>query len=458
MSTLDTTMRMQYANQQEVPQAINQLGETLGGIMAQRGQRSFQQDAIKWFSDGEVTPDKIKQFSSMYPGVDPQEVFKIAGAAAQQNRAQKVKDLGATIMRIASENNGELPQEKFAELTKGVDGSLVNEVMTAFTSFKKVHPEVKWLDTSEGKSYQQTIGGKPTGIKIEGEPKTPKEKSSLENAVAQKMLETNPDTGTNFTASEAYQAVTHPPQPAKEVNVANEIDTILGGMFPGYYTDEKTRKDALKYYATPEGSQKVQSLAAKYAKSKAPESFTFTPTSEGIVPGNTRTGQMGSPATNSGGEAYTKPLSEAASKEFGALAQLQGTLGKIRELYKPAYVGPVMGRYYSVAENLVNLPAEQVKFNSYVNDAKDALLRARSGAQINEQEYARLVKFLPTTELPDKNFEARVARFEEQLQILQEEKAKVYSGQGYKIDVSTGQKEKSIIKPRKIGRFTVEVE
>jgi len=76
-----------------------------------------------------------------------------------------------------------------------------------------------------------------------------------------------------------------------------------------------------------------------------------------------------------------------------------------------------------------------VKFYSYVNDAKDALLRARSGAQINEQEYARLVKFLPTPELPPENFKARAERFEEQVRIIQEEKKRTYEGQGYKIDL-----------------------
>jgi hypothetical protein len=178
MSILDTMMRMQYANQQEVPNAINQLGDTLGGIMAQRGQRDFQQDAIKWFSDGEVTPDKIKQFSAMYPQVDPQEVFKIAGAAAQQKKAQKVKDMGATIMRIASENNGELPPEAFKEIAKGVDGSLLPEVMTAFTAFKKVHPEVKWEKLNPGDESYQTIAGKPTGVKITG-PAKPEDKDTL---------------------------------------------------------------------------------------------------------------------------------------------------------------------------------------------------------------------------------------------------------------------------------------
>ena len=56
----------------------------------------------------------------------------------------------------------------------------------------------------------------------------------------------------------------------KEVNVANEIDTVLGGMFPGYYTNPELRKIALDWYATPEGSRTVQAKAAQYNQSKAP--------------------------------------------------------------------------------------------------------------------------------------------------------------------------------------------
>jgi hypothetical protein len=165
-----------------------------------------------------------------------------------------------------------------------------------------------------------------------------------------------------------------------------------------------------------------------------------------------------------GEEAPSKPLPEGAVKEFGALAGLIGTTQKIESLFKPAFVGPVAGRYYGVKEKFIDMPEDQVQFYSYVRDAKDALLRARSGAQINEQEYARLVKFLPDENLPEKNFISRLKRFQDQIGILQTEKAKTYSGQGYKIDISTGRTEskesqnRRATDPKKIGRFTVEVE
>jgi len=219
----------------------------------------------------------------------------------------------------------------------------------------------------------------------------------------------------------------------KEVNVANELDTILGGMFPGYYTDSEVRKKALEYYATPEGSVKIQKAAAEYAKSKTPDIYTAVPTSTGIVPFKARGDKAGEFRPNPEGNP-SKPLPDGAEKELGAYSGLRESIIRAKNLFKEDYVGPVAGRFYSIAENWKNLPENQVKFYSFVNDTKDALLRARSGAQINEQEYARLVKFLPTAELPAKNFKARMSRFEEQVDILMKEKTRVYKSQGYDVD------------------------
>ena len=66
-------------------------------------------------------------------------------------------------------------------------------------------------------------------------------------------------------------------QEGKEVNVANEIDTVLGGMFPGYYTDPAKRQQALAYYSTPEGSKAVQSKAQQYAQGKAAPIYNIMP-------------------------------------------------------------------------------------------------------------------------------------------------------------------------------------
>ena len=78
------------------------------------------------------------------------------------------------------------------------------------------------------------------------------------------------------------------PAPDREVNVSNDVDTILGGMFRGYYTDKGVRKRALDWYGTPAGSSAVQKKVAEFAASKMPPQFYPVPTEGGITPFQTK--------------------------------------------------------------------------------------------------------------------------------------------------------------------------
>lgn len=172
MPDISELLRLGMMNRQAPMQAVDQLGTTLSGIISDRGRNSFAQQATKYFMDAEaVTPDAIKQFMSYYPNVDPQEVLKIAGGVASQKKAQRIKDLGSTIMKIAAENGGTLPEDKFADIFKNANGEDLQEVMTVMREFKKKHPEVKWEKLSQGETAHQTIGGKPTGQTLKGEAK-----------------------------------------------------------------------------------------------------------------------------------------------------------------------------------------------------------------------------------------------------------------------------------------------
>jgi hypothetical protein len=87
----------------------------------------------------------------------------------------------------------------------------------------------------------------------------------------------------------------------------------------------------------------------------------------------------------------------------------------VDQLFKNDYVGPVAGRYGQLAEKFTNLPEDQVKFYATIRDINDFVLRVRSGAQINEQEYKRLTSFLMDANLPPDNFKARLERFSENI-------------------------------------------
>ncbi len=240
--------------------------------------------------------------------------------------------------------------------------------------------------------------------------------------------------GDNYTPPEGWTLN----EPSKEPKVRNQ---------QGFFVNEKGQP---MVFDPIDGSYKVAPVEGGGTVNARPAAPYFTPvqTTEGVLPFDARKGNF--PAPSPGNiPAPSKPLPAGAMREFGDLSSLKQQVQRAADLYNPEYVGPVMGRLYSTGESWVNLPKDQVKFYSYVNDTKDALLRARSGAQINEQEYARLVKFLPTAELPPDNFKARMERFQEQIDLIMSEKASVYSGQGYKVDAGTpGAKGKTVVERR----------
>lgn len=79
------------------------------------------------------------------------------------------------------------------------------------------------------------------------------------------------------------------------------------------------------------------------------------------------------------------------------------------------WTGPIKGRYGQISEKVRDLPPAQVNFYATIRDMNDFVLRVRSGAQINEQEYKRLTSFLADPNLPTNNLRERIKRFRDNL-------------------------------------------
>jgi len=164
--------------------------------------------------------------------------------------------------------------------------------------------------------------------------------------------------------------------------------------------------------------------------------INLTPTSEGLVPFISRGAGVGTVGTPTG---LGKPIPEGSVKEIGGLETVLENINKIKRLYgydtpkeHKDWVGPVSGRYGSIQERFLgSATPDQSKFYAYVRDNQDALLRARSGAQINEQEYNRLVNFLPDPNLPAPTFKARLERFEDETRIILSKKRSALAEGGY---------------------------
>jgi len=114
-----------------------------------------------------------------------------------------------------------------------------------------------------------------------------------------------------------------------------------------------------------------------------------------------------------------QPVPTETAKQLSELEATLEQITNVEKLYKPDFVGPIKGRVAGVKEATTgNIPEEQIEMRAALRDAADFLLRARSGAQINEQEFKRMMTFLPQDNLPPKVFEVRLSRFKRELQTL----------------------------------------
>ncbi len=213
----------------------------------------------------------------------------------------------------------------------------------------------------------------------------------------------------------------------------NAVDSAIRTKFgTGALTDPKLAEQADKWLSTSEGKAEVE----KWAKTLTPPAITFIQTNEGLVPVTTRGPGMGTVGEPTG---LKKPLTDAQTAKVGELNAVLKNIDKTKELYgygtnneHREWVGPVAGRTGEIgAKYLGTATPDQVKFYAYVKDMQDALLRARSGAQINEQEYKRLVNFLPDPNLPPTTFKAKLERFQEATEIVMEEKLAAFEQAGY---------------------------
>ncbi len=137
-------------------------------------------------------------------------------------------------------------------------------------------------------------------------------------------------------------------------------------------------------------------------------------------------------ATNSKGEPQLliKPRAaagDAALKEFSDLVTLRDSAKTAQTLFDPSFVGLVQGSdIINAIERKTGITgSKEVSFKRIVNDLSDRLLRARSGAQINEQEFERLTKIVPRLDTAEVVFEAEMKSFIDELDKILNTKQKI---------------------------------
>ncbi len=124
-----------------------------------------------------------------------------------------------------------------------------------------------------------------------------------------------------------------------------------------------------------------------------------------------------------------KPNQESPStqKESAKLSTLQELSNTIRQSIKPDYLGGVAsgisgngmgGLTGALREATGYISDDEAQFRANVQSLKNQLLYLRSGAQINENEYQRLLKELPDLNQPENVFTSRLDAFDKQLNDL----------------------------------------
>jgi len=169
---------------------------------------------------------------------------------------------------------------------------------------------------------------------------------------------------------------------------------------------------------------KVGVQIPSYIRQQGPPYFSFQATSEGMVPANARTGQMGAPS------GYNKPMSNEMITANQQAITLKDAVNQTKMLYDPAYVGPIAGRLGPLGEKTVGVNPLRSKFMSAVAQMSNTLVYLMSGKQINEQEYKRLKQQLPDPSIPPKNFIARMEEFERTMNSIIENRRKLQGGYG----------------------------
>jgi len=130
-----------------------------------------------------------------------------------------------------------------------------------------------------------------------------------------------------------------------------------------------------------------------------------------------------------------KPAPSGERMELTKIYDFGKKLQRIDDLYDPSYAGPIEGRIKAGLETVTGVGVSErgISFRALVNELGDDLLRLKSGAQINEQEFQRLMKFLPNPNLPNKTFQSRLETFKTTMGSIIKTKEDALSASGFAI-------------------------
>lgn len=129
-------------------------------------------------------------------------------------------------------------------------------------------------------------------------------------------------------------------------------------------------------------------------------------------------GKPGEPAALGGVNVRRSGVPAGEMEKRGILTSMLSDLNELETLAEgqEGNIGPLAGRFAAARRATVGVGPDTNDMFHIADNLADQLLRARSGAQINEQEYRRLRLLTPNPRTPSEKFWADLRRFKIELQ------------------------------------------
>lgn len=157
----------------------------------------------------------------------------------------------------------------------------------------------------------------------------------------------------------------------------------------------------------------------------APKGKIFD-TAQGATPSTAK--PVGSPKRQ-------RVLPAEASAKISQFDSLDNQLNDIEGLYDPSFVGLADAKLGTARQATGLMASEREgEFRSLLSGLQNQLVYLRSGAQINENEFKRLMKELPQLNTSETDFKARLKAFRKSFQVIKDAKIKGYQDAGYTLN------------------------
>lgn len=262
--------------------------------------------------------------------------------------------------------------------------------------------------------------------------------------------------GDNITADQLAEIATgvRVTRAPKEPKADENLDKSGLDVQLAYWTRRAAAGD-------PDATAQVKILTDTIAKAdslrrdpRAPQTAVFLQGPDGWYRGDRAAGTV-TPVTAPSGQQLGPPATAASRMAMAESEAGLALIDDIEKLFSPAYVGPVVGR---TTKAQMVLPGPDVDpavatFYASVATLRNEIIKLMSGAAVSGSEEIRMKEQIPDTTQKPNVFRANLAATRKNRETLL---ARIAARTGQTPQAKVGGTE--ISPPRKIGRFSVEVE